>query len=61
MKDVMVDAVAGFAASGDPGWEPFRADTKRIRRFHTAQEEYLTGIRHYGELLLNTFIRRGPM
>lgn len=61
LKDAMIDCVSRFALEGDPGWAAYQDNDKKIRRFHSAREEYLKGCKHYGELLLNSLFRRGPM
>lgn len=61
IKDSMIDCIAKFAFENNPGWGTYELNSKKIRRFNSDRKEYLKGCNHYGELLMNSFFRRGPM
>jgi len=44
VSDALVAAWAGYAHAGDPGWEAFRPDSRRLRRFDTASATVTAGL-----------------
>ena len=60
LKDKMIDSVVKFIRDGNPGWDNFTVKNKVFRHFNTEGSEYVKYKDCFGELLINTTIKRGP-
>jgi len=60
LKDSMIDSIAQFVRTGEPGWAAFKPWRRVFRRFNTHGGKYIRPVQCFFELLNNSLFSRGP-